>query len=172
MSLDPPPSVASTGPPDTHLRELPAVVRRLWSWSNVATFAVLGLIVSIGAGALGIATDAGQGTALAVGGVIVLTAAFGVLGFWWGGRRYDTWRWRLDGDLIEAHWGVLWRHTRLVPRHRVQTVSTDSGPIDRRLGLRTLTVHTAGQATPNLSIPHLTEADVAWIRSELTGERA
>ena len=104
-----------------------------------------------------------------LGGFVV---GFGLLGFWWGGRRYDTWRWRLDGDLIEAHWGVLWRHTRLVPRHRVQTVSTDSGPIDRRLGLRTLTVHTAGLATPNLSIPHLTEDEITWIRAELTGEKA
>lgn len=171
MSLDPPP--ADTAEPEAaRFRELPPVVRRLWSWSNVATFAVLGLLASIGAGVLGAATDAGRAAGFVVGGVVVLALGFGLLGFWWGGRRYDTWRWRLDGDLIEAHWGVLWRHTRLVPRHRVQTVSTDSGPIDRRLGLRTLTVHTAGQATPNLSIPHLTEDEVGWIRAELTGEKA
>ncbi len=163
-AVAPPPGADADG-----LRLLPGVVRRLWSWSNAAVFTLFGIVLTgLASGAVWRLASSGAGALTAAGG-FALTAATVAAGTWWGRARYDRWSWRLDGDLIEASWGVWWQRRRLVPRHRVQTITSETGPIDRRLGLRSVTVHTAGLATPNLTLPHLTEAEAEWVRLELAG---
>lgn len=91
---------------------------------------------------------------------------FGV-GWWWANARWESWSFDLTPRWITATWGVWNRRTVTIPRNRVQTVTTNDGPIDRFLDLTTITIHTAGAASPNLNIPHLEVETVSWLRSEL-----
>lgn len=84
--------------------------------------------------------------------VVVLVAA---LGWWWAGVIHSRWAWRLTDDLFEVAHGVLVKHTELVPRSRIQNVTTSSGPLQSRFGIVTLTVHTAGARTRNVSVEHI-----------------
>ena len=128
------------------------------------TGGLLGMAVAfVGFGVL-FATDAPRWT-LAAPAVPVLIG--GSIGYWWAGVKFRNWGWQISERWIEAKHGVLGHHRIVIPRNRVQTVTTNSGPIDRMLDLETVTVHTAGAGAPNLTIPHLSSSTVALIRSEL-----
>ena len=58
---------------------------------------------------------------------------------------------RLDADGLEYEHGWLWRHHISVPRSRIQHTDVTQGPYERRFGLATLVVYTAG--TEHASIP-------------------
>ena len=59
-----------------------------------------------------------------------------------------------DKDIVYKY-GVLWRSVKAVPFNRVQHAATGSGPLDRRFGLATLTVFTAGGSGGDLRVPGL-----------------
>lgn len=65
-------------------------------------------------------------------------------------RYRSTWV-RLDADGLEYEHGWLWRHHVSVPRSRIQHTDVTQGPYERRFGLATLVVYTAG--TEHASIP-------------------
>jgi len=98
-----------------------------------------------------------------VAGLMVVT----LIGLWWAGLRYRAWRFDLTDDWIYAQWGVVTHRTTTIPRNRVQTVTTNDGPIDRVLGLTSVVIHTAGAWSPDLHIPHLGDDTVEWLRREL-----
>lgn len=56
--------------------------------------------------------------------------------------------------------GVLWRSVTAVPFNRIQHVETASTPLDRRFGLASLQLYTAGSSGGDLKI-HGLPADVA-----------
>lgn len=146
-------------PVATH--HLPPAVRRLWRIGLVIEAVVL-LAVIGGAGYL-----LDSRLVVAIGTTIVVAyvgARFATIHL-----RYENWRWGLDEQWLEARQGVLVRSVQIVPRSRVQTVTTRTGPIDRRFGLSSIVVHTAGTHTPNLTIPHLEVETVARLREELGG---
>ena len=65
-------------------------------------------------------------------------------GIWLGYRRWKSTAWKLDDTGLHVRRGRLWRKEILVPRSRVQHLDIERGPIERRYGLATLIVHTAG----------------------------
>lgn len=146
---------------------LPLPVRRLWRGVAV----VSGVAVLFGLGALDLILRASDVTPpwppLVVPALTAIVVA--IAGLAVAEARYRTWRYRLDEHSVAARWGVLNHHSAVVPRNRVQTVTTSDGPADRFLGLTTLTVHTAGALAPNLTIPHLDDETVDWLRRELAG---
>ncbi|WP_017538776.1 PH domain-containing protein [Nocardiopsis halophila] len=79
-----------------------------------------------------------------------LTAAVGALGVllvlvvpqW----RYRVHRWEVTGEAVYTASGWLWQEWRVAPMARIQTVDTERGPLQRALGLSTLTVTTASAA--------------------------
>lgn len=88
--------------------------------------------------------------------LLVVAAVVLFVGAWlWAGVDHRRWRWRLTPDLFEVRWGVLVRRTALVPRSRIQNVTTSAGPLQSRFGLVTLTVHTAGARTRNVTVEDL-----------------
>jgi uncharacterized protein len=87
--------------------------------------------------------------------------------WFWATMRYRSWRFELTDSWIQARWGVINRYCATVPRNRVQTLTSHNGPLDRLLGLTSVTVHTAGAGAPNLAIPHLEDRTVEWLRGEL-----
>lgn len=85
----------------------------------------------------------------------------------WTTIEYNRWRWGLNDDLLEVRRGVVVRKTSLVPRNRIQNVTTTSGPLQTRFGVVTLTVHTAGTRTPNVAIEDLDAGHAEGIRRRL-----
>jgi membrane protein YdbS with pleckstrin-like domain len=56
--------------------------------------------------------------------------------------RYTTWR--IDTIGLTIRTGVVWRKEISVARSRVQHIDVSQGPLERRYGLSTLSVYTAG----------------------------
>lgn len=96
--------------------------------------------------------------------VVVLTTGWG---WWWAGLDHSRWGWRFTEDLLEVQSGVLVRNTALVPRSRIQNVTTTAGPLQTRLGLVTLSVHTAGARTRSVSIQDIDVGHAESIRRQL-----
>jgi membrane protein YdbS with pleckstrin-like domain len=65
-------------------------------------------------------------------------------------RYRSTWI-ELDADGLEYQHGWIWRHRVSVPRSRIQHTDVTQGPYERRFGLATLVVYTAG--TEHAAIP-------------------
>jgi uncharacterized protein len=147
-------------PPDSVATEpLPPSILRLWRAVVLIETATLLAVAIVG----GIAVSS---PLILVGGVVVVSLLAGT--HWWiVNLRYRNWRWGLDDRWIEQRSGVIIRTVQIVPRSRVQTLTTRTGPIDRWLGLSSIVVHTAGTATPNLTIPHLDQGTADQLRVEL-----
>jgi hypothetical protein len=107
----------------------------------------------------------GRGAAAAVGlGVLLLGLGLGWLR---AGIAWRNTRWALDGDGLRVRTGRFWRSETLVPRARVQHLDIERGPIERRFGLATLVVHTAGTRLHALRQAGFAEADANALRDAL-----
>ncbi|QCB52245.1 hypothetical protein E5720_14850 [Rhodococcus sp. PAMC28707] len=60
--------------------------------------------------------------------------------------RYRVHRWEISDTAVYTLTGWFDQERRIAPISRVQTVDTERGPIDRMLGLSTVTVTTASSA--------------------------
>jgi uncharacterized protein len=70
-------------------------------------------------------------------------------------RRYGARGFQLSNDRLRVVRGILWRADTVVPFGRVQHIDVNQGPLDRALGIATLTVHTAGNHNASVSLPGL-----------------
>lgn len=57
--------------------------------------------------------------------------------------RWKTWRYDVSAQEIDLYYGILVKHRIIIPMVRVQHVDTEQGPILRRYGLSSVTIHTA-----------------------------
>lgn len=96
--------------------------------------------------------------------LIVLIFGFAL---WRASVAYRNIRWRLDEDGLRVRRGRIWRTEVLVPRARVQHLDIERGPIERRYGLATLIVHTAGTRMNALRQPGFDEDTAARLRDAL-----
>jgi len=146
------------------VQPLPDPVRRLWRLIALAVATVL-------AGGGSVADVVARRVSDPPFPPIIVPLLIGVvvagLGWALATLEYRSWRFELTDEWIQARWGVITRRSATIPRNRVQTLTSENGPIDRMLGLTSVTVHTAGAGAPNLSIPHLDDATVEWLRGEL-----
>jgi membrane protein YdbS with pleckstrin-like domain len=78
----------------------------------------------------------------------------------WPAIAYRHSSYRIDEDGIEIRQGVYWRTITNVPRSRVQHTDVSQGPLERRFGLGTLVVYTAGTAHSKVNLSGL-DFDVA-----------
>jgi membrane protein YdbS with pleckstrin-like domain len=81
--------------------------------------------------------------------------------------RYETTRVGLDVDGLEFEHGWLWRHQISVPRSRIQHTDVTQGPYERRFGLATLVVYTAGTEHASISIEGLSHETALAFRDAL-----
>jgi membrane protein YdbS with pleckstrin-like domain len=97
-------------------------------------------------------------------------SAIGLLG-------WHTYRWpvidyrhafyRVDDLGIEIRRGVFWRAIINIPRSRVQHTDVSQGPLERRWGLGTLVIYTAGTDHAKVSLAGLEHARALLIREHL-----
>ncbi len=82
------------------------------------------------------------------------------------GRRFRAWRWAEREDDLVLERGVVLRRTSVVPYGRMQYVDVTAGPLDRRVGIARVVLHTAAAAT-DASIPGLAAAEAERLRDRL-----
>jgi membrane protein YdbS with pleckstrin-like domain len=92
-----------------------------------------------------------------------------------------SWRWpvvehrhesyRVDDLGIEIRRGVVWRTVLNVARSRVQHTDVSQGPLERRFGLGTLKIHTAGTENAEIDVHGLAHETALLIRDHLVRAR-
>ena len=85
----------------------------------------------------------------------------------WPAIDYRHASYRLDDQCLEIRRGVYWRTVVTVPRSRVQHTDVSQGPLERRFGLGTLVVYTAGTDHARVSLGGLAHAHALRIREQL-----
>jgi uncharacterized protein len=81
--------------------------------------------------------------------------------------RYRVHRWETTEQAVYTLAGWLWQEWRVAPMSRIQTVDTQRGPLQRMMGLSTVTVTTAS-AAGELRIDGLDAAYAAELAERLT----
>lgn len=74
---------------------------------------------------------------------------------------------KVDESGIEIRRGVVWRQVINVPRSRVQHTDVSQGPLERRFGLGTLVIYTAGTDHAKVDLHGLDHATALAIRDHL-----
>jgi uncharacterized membrane protein YdbT with pleckstrin-like domain len=74
--------------------------------------------------------------------------------------RYETLRYRFDGEGLSMSWGILFRREVYLTYRRIQDIHLTRNILQRWMGLATVSVQTAsGSATPEMSIEGILQAD-------------
>ena len=103
----------------------------------------------------------------AFAGLLAGVALAGGFGLWLGFRQFRHVAWRLDDDGLAIRRGRVYQRETRVPATRVQHLDVKRGPWQRRRGLATLIVHTAGTRHSAVTLPHLDEGDAERLRDVL-----
>lgn len=86
-----------------------------------------------------------------LGVMLMLASSFLLLAYKWPAARHRRLRYLVHEGGMRIRRGVLWRKVVWIPISRVQHTDFSQGPLQRKYGLATMTVHTAG--TAGASIP-------------------
>jgi putative membrane protein len=80
----------------------------------------------------------------------------------------------LDGGVFVCKSGWFWRHVRIAPVGKVQAVAMHESPFDRRHGMATLIVDTAGATTARngVGVPYLPRATASALSMAIGGSAA
>lgn len=95
-----------------------------------------------------------------------------VLSYLWAKAAYRAIGYRIDDELIVARSGVLMRRTWLVPVAKAQSAVVRSNPFQRRLGLATLSIDTAGPGSKEVVIIDLERATADALAVDLSHRSA
>lgn len=98
---------------------------------------------------------------------IPLTIGIAALSYRWPAIEHRHSRYRVDEELIQIEHGVFWRSSIAVPRSRVQHLDVAQGPLQRRHGLATLFIYTAGTEYSQVSLPGLSHEVAQSLRDAL-----
>jgi membrane protein YdbS with pleckstrin-like domain len=99
--------------------------------------------------------------------VLATALAAALSGAWRGERNWRHTQWRLDAAGFTLRRGHLWRSETRVPQSRVQHLDLRRGPLQRRRGLSTLVIHTAGTRHSAVAVSGLDMDDAERLRDIL-----
>ncbi len=151
---------ATTLAEDDGWQGLPAQARTLFVLTGLMMALPVAIAARVGAG---IADLPWPWTIAAVAALMAALA-----GAWLGHRRYRYTRWRLDPEAFSLRKGRLWETDVRVPVNRVQHLDLRRGPLERRYGLATLVIHTAGTREASVHVGGLAHADAEHLRDLLS----
>ncbi len=100
-------------------------------------------------------------------GVVVVVLGLLWLSVVWTRISHNATTYRVNDDGLEIRRGVMWRKVITVPRSRVQHTDVGQGPLLRKYGLGTLTVHTAATRTPSVLLQGLSYEMAMRVREDL-----
>lgn len=137
--------------------------------AGAVTTAILAVALAIAVLVVLVAADglAIGGRLLVAGGALALVAAMGALAWRWPAtvHAHTAYRWGDEG--LEIRRGVWWRREIHLPRSRVQHTDVSQGPLERRFGLATLHVFTAGTENAEVRLGGLAHATATAVRDHL-----
>ena len=88
------------------------------------------------------------------------------------GFRHSGYALRTKDILFKRGWII--RKIRVVPLKRIQHVSLQSGPVERKFGLASISIYTAGSEEADFTIRGITQQTAQqikeWISTQLHGE--
>jgi hypothetical protein len=79
-------------------------------------------------------------------------------------RRYLSWGYEVAEDELHIRHGLWTRARTMVPFGRVQHIDVTQGPLERRFGVGTLILHTAGTRSSAVSLPGLGHGEAERMR--------
>lgn len=85
---------------------------------------------------------------------------------WHPSARLRRWRWRLTDLAIELRHGVIVHRHEALPYFRIQQIDIQAGPIDRMLGITSLSV-TSASAAGSATLPGIPAETAPDVREEL-----
>ncbi len=98
---------------------------------------------------------------------VVVCASLATSSHFWPAIEHRHLSYRLSEQGIQIRRGVLWREVITVPRNRIQHTDVSQGPLERRFGLATLLVHTAGTEFARVALGGLEHDRALAIRDHL-----
>lgn len=146
-----------TDPGDPWRGPVRALLLLRWLEGGLLTAVPFGLAVAAAARLAGVV----QAGAVAGLGVVSVGLVLAVLH-----RRWSAWGFRESAHELTVRRGVLVRTTTVVPYGRLQFVDVMAGPLERRMGLARIAVHTAA-AHSTAVIPGLTAPEAVRLRDRL-----
>lgn len=139
-------------------------LRRLWRVSALAQSTVLGVGLMLVIYLVAPANWRAAGLALAGllwGGLLVAAWVY-------ANRRFAAYEAALfDAEGMRVRRGVWWRTEVWLPIARLQHLDVSQGPLDRRWGMASLVLHTAGTHDHALALPGLPLAAAQVLRATL-----
>jgi membrane protein YdbS with pleckstrin-like domain len=105
--------------------------------------------------------------AFALVGWLIVSLLLAQLSQRWPSIEYRHTHYRVDDAGIEIRRGVWWRQVVNVPRTRIQHTDVSQGPLERKFGLGTLVVHTAGSEYARVELPGIDHSVALRIRDYL-----
>jgi hypothetical protein len=153
-------------PRDPRALALERVAWRIaWAWVSAPAFAAAALV--------GFALRPAPWISLLLwAGASALALGFAWLAHVWPRAVHRHAAYRVTRDGIEIHGGVVWRSIVSVPRSRVQHTDVAQGPLQRRYGLATLLIYTAGTEHAEVDLGGLDRATALRIRDHLLQGRS
>jgi membrane protein YdbS with pleckstrin-like domain len=142
----------------------PRVVK-LWRMINLISSCVLLLVLLLGALPIALKLPALGPLLLSGWAMIALVCVW--LSWQRPPRVFRAWQWRIDARVLEIRSGLLFQRTRLLPLSRLQHVDLERGPLERRFGLASLVLHTAGTHSASITIPGLDANEAISLRDHL-----
>jgi uncharacterized protein len=101
----------------------------------------------------------------------VLVAMVGLtFAYVWPPIAYRHLRFGVDETGIAIESGVLWRSRVALPRVRIQHTDVSQGPLERRYGVGTLKLYTAGSRHVKIELPGLNHDEALALRDALLAE--
>jgi membrane protein YdbS with pleckstrin-like domain len=138
----------------------PAVIS-VWRWHAALTT----LMLTIAASALSVPLGALWPT------LPLLVAIAGALVAWrWPPLSYRYLRFGIDDTGIAIERGVIWRSRIALPRVRIQHTDVSQGPLERRYGIGTLKLYTAGSRHTRIELPGLNHDEAIALRDALLAQ--
>jgi uncharacterized protein len=157
----PAPAGAPTPGLDAGWQPLPARARALFVLANVIGFGIPAVLVLVPIGWW----FESPSVRLALGmACLVLLPAYGA---WLALKQHHYTRWLLDGDGFGLRRGRFWHRETRVPTTRVQHIDLKRGPLERRFGLSSLVIHTAGTRHSAVTVEGLDAGVAEALRDHL-----
>ena len=129
-------------PPAPSLPKLPALLK-VWRWFYSGLGAIGGL--AAGAALAFMCAELESGPPILYACAALPTLGLAAFGWFYAGEKFSRYQAHLHADQgVVLHDGVWWRAETWVPIARLQHIDVSQGPLDRRWGMATLTLHTAG----------------------------
>jgi membrane protein YdbS with pleckstrin-like domain len=130
----------------------------VWRWQGVLATLILAV------GACGLVFRFGAPGLYAP--LFIVTVGL-TLSWIWPAAYYRRLRFGIDETGIAIERGIVWRSRIAVPRVRIQHTDVSQGPLQRRFGVGTLKLYTAGSRYTEIELAGLAHAEAIALRDAL-----